>query len=72
MNAFDKDYIKTHYPDLLTEHILSSRGKITMAEVLEKKRAIKPTHGTIHGLSKKPVSLKPLEFMVYSRAGMPK
>lgn len=72
MNAFHKDYIKTHYPDLLNDHILSSKGKITMAEVLEKKRAAKPTHGTLHGLSRKEVSLKPLEFMVYSRAGMPK
>ena len=43
-----------------------------MSEILEKKRAVKPTHGTLHGLSKKEVSLKPLEFLVYSRAGMPK
>ena len=72
MNAFHPDFIKTYYPTLLNDHIISSRGKISMSEILEKKRAVKPTHVTLHGLSKKEVSLKPLEFLVYSRAGMPK
>jgi hypothetical protein len=72
MNVFHPEYIRTYHPDLLKDHILSSRGSIAMTKYVEKKRLEKPSHGTLLGVSKKPISLKPLEFFVYSRAGAPK
>ena len=73
MNAFDKNFIKTFYPNLMKEQIMSTKGKIAMAEVTRKKRLANPDHGKVNYTPKAtPVSLKPLDFMIYSRAGMPK
>jgi hypothetical protein len=73
MNAFHPDYIKTYYPDFMKDQIMSTKGKIAMAEVTRKKRLANPDHGKVNYVPKAtPVSLKPLEFMIYSRAGMPK
>lgn len=72
MNAFHPDFIKTHYPDLMKDHITSSKGSLALAQYVEKKRLENPTHGTIHGVTKNPHRLMPKTFAVYSRAGMPK
>ena len=72
MNAFHKDFIKTHYPDLMKDHIQSSKNSLAMTQYVEKKRLEKPHHGTIQGVTKNPQMLMPKTFAVYSRAGMPK
>ena len=73
MNAFHPNYIKTFYPDLMKDQIMSTKGKIAMAEVTRKKRLENPDHGKVNYKTKaNPVSLKPLDFMIFSRAGMPK
>ena len=73
MNAFHPDYIKTYYPDLLKEQIISSKGKKSMEDVMRKKRLENADYGKVQRTPKATlVSLKPLEFMYYSRAGAPK
>lgn len=73
MNAFHPEYIKTYYPDFMKDHILSSKGTMTMSKIVEEKRRANPSHGTLHGISKiTPVALKPKDFMIFSRAGAPK
>lgn len=72
MNAFHPDFIKTHYPDFMKDHITSSKGSMAMTQYVEKKRLEKPNHGTIHGVTNDPHRLMPKTFAVYSRAGMPK
>lgn len=72
INAFHPDFIKTHYPDFMRSFRIDSRNKQagqTLTEYVDKVRKKKPLHGTLSGISKKQISLKPLEFMVYSRAG---
>lgn len=71
MNAFHPDYIKTFYPNFWTEQALASRNSQAMTAFVEKRRKLKPTHGTL-AISKKVVSLKPLDFLVFFKAGMPK
>ncbi len=72
MNAFHPEFIKTHYPDFMKDHITSSKGSMAMTQYVEKKRLEKPNHGTIHGVTKNDAMLMPKTFAVYSRAGMPK
>lgn len=72
MNAFHPDFIKTYYPDLMKEQILSSKGKVAMEEIMRKKRLENANYGKVQHSLKAPVSLKPLEFLVYSKAGAPK
>lgn len=72
MNAFDKDYIKTHYPNLLNDHITSSKISLGMSKFVEEKRAHNPNHGRVKGATNTNDLLLPKQFAVYSRAGMPK
>ena len=72
MNAFHPEFIKTHYPDLMKDHIQSSKNSLAMTQHVEKKRLEKPNHGTISGFSHTKEILLPKTFAVYSRAGMPK
>lgn len=72
VNAFHKDYVKTYMPEFLKAIRLESKqtaaGQVLSAYV-DETRKTKPMHGTLSGISKNQVSLKPLEFMYYSRAG---
>lgn len=72
MNAFDKDYIKTHYPELLKDHITSSKISMGMTKFVEERRTENPNHGRIRGVTKTEDALLPKKFAVYSSAGMPK
>ena len=73
VNAFHPDYMKIHHPTFMKDHILSSKGTMVMSKIVEEKRRLNPSHGTLLGISKiTPVALKPKDFMVFSRAGMPK
>lgn len=72
INAFHPDYVKTYHPEFITSIRTESRQTAagqTLTEFVEKTRKKKPMHGTLSGISKKQVSIKPLEFMYYSRAG---
>ncbi len=73
INAFHKDYMKKHEPKFMDSFIKSSQGSVTMSRIVEEKRKINPSHGTLLGISKIVAeNLKPRDFMVYSRAGAPK
>ncbi len=72
INVFHRDYVKTYMPEFLTylrtESRQSAAGK-TLTAFVDDTRKKKPMHGTLSGISKKQVSIKPLEFMYFSRAG---
>ena len=73
MNAFHPDFIKTHYPDLFKDQIINSKISLGASNTVANLRKTKPNHGTLIGVQKAtPVSLKPKEFMIFSRAGAPK
>lgn len=69
MNCFHPDYVKTYMPEFLTGIRAESRqtkAGQTLASYVEQKRKSTPSHGTIHGISKKvlPVhQLRPKEMM---------
>lgn len=71
INAFHPDYIKTYHPNLIKEITSGQVASENMTRVVQQTRKTKPSHGTMMGIAPKktPVSLKPLEFMTYSRAG---
>lgn len=71
MNAFHPDFIKVHYPELLKDHLTSSKISMGMTKFVEEKRTNNPNHGRIKGM-KNDDALLPKTFAVYSRAGMPK
>ena len=73
INAFHPDYIKTYHPEFLQALRIESRQTTagqTLSNYVEETRKKKPLHGTLSGISNKQVSVKPLEFMYYSRAGV--
>ena len=72
INAFHPDYMKTHHPDFWKEFKRNAVNSQKTSEAVTKLRTERPTHGTMFGLTEKSVSLKPLEFLVFSRAGNPK
>lgn len=72
INAFHPDYMETYHPNFWKEFIRNHVISKNTTEAVTKLRAKKPTHGTMFGMSEKAVSLKPLEFLTYSRAGAPK
>lgn len=69
INAFHKDYVKTYEPNLMKGFALQAQNSKTITKEVEKRRATNPTHGTLFGISNKVISLKPTEYMTYSRAG---
>lgn len=70
MNAFHPEYMKTHYPNFWTEQVASSRSVQAMnAAVRNKKRGV--NQNTIN-VGRKVISLKPLDFLVFAKAGVPK
>ena len=82
INAFHPDYIDTYHPEFRSEVRTSARqeeaGK-NVSKYLDKRRETEPSHGTFFGMSDKEASmspkemmLKPTEFHIYQRAGMPK
>ena len=82
INAFHKDYVKTHMPEFLTnlrtESMYTQKGKDLSGHV-ERIRKTKPSHGTVFGISDTAVSVSPKEMMtkrkefhVYAKAGLPK
>lgn len=73
MNAFHPDYVKTYMPEFLKAIRLESKQTAagqTLSAYVDETRKKKPMHGTLSGISNKQVSIKPLEFMYYSRAGV--
>lgn len=71
INAFHPDYMKVHGSSITKELAASSRTSANMTRIVQETRKTKPSHGTMMGIAPKktPVSLKPLDFMTYSRAG---
>ena len=72
MNAFHPKFMATFYPNFWgNAAVLAKKSKI-MTQIVANARKTNPSHGTISGFSKTRVSLKPLEFLIYSRAGIKK
>jgi hypothetical protein len=71
INAFHPDFMKTHYPDFWGTAVADASRSKTMSAIVSKTRQDNPSHGTMIGIRNKTphVSLKPLEFLVYSKAG---
>lgn len=72
INAFHPDYVKTYMQEFLTQLQVESRSTKagqTLSNYVTNQRKQKPMHGTLSGISKNPVSSKPLEFLIFSRAG---
>lgn len=82
INAFHPDYVKTHMPEFLSEVRTSAKKEEAgkgVSKYLDKRRETEPSHGTFFGMSDKEASmspkemmLKPTEFHIYQKAGMPK
>ena len=72
INAFHPDYMKTHEPNFWGTALAGASRSQTMSNIVTATRLKNPSHGTLLGISPKitPVSLKPLDFMVYSKAGV--
>ena len=72
INCFHLDYVKTYHPEFLESMRIESRQTAAgqaMTNFVDKTRKKKPMHGTLSGISAKSISIKPLEFMYFSRAG---
>lgn len=72
INAFHPDFMKTHHPNFWGTAIADASRSQTMSTIVAKTRQKNPAHGTMLGISNKvtPVTLKPLDMMIYSRAGV--
>lgn len=73
INAFHPLFVQTYMPEILKAIRLESKQTTAgqaLTKYVDETRKTKPMHGTLSGVSKKQVSLKPLEFMYYSRAGV--
>lgn len=71
INAFHKDYMKTHEPDFMKSfrtHEANRKAAETLAKHVTNKRKTNPTYGYVHGVTKIPLEMRP--FHVYSRAGV--
>ena len=71
INAFHPDYMKTHEPNFWGTAVADAKRSKTMSNIVSTTRQKNPSHGTMMGISNKTphISLKPLEFLVYSKAG---
>lgn len=70
INAFHKDYMKTHEPDFMKSfrtHEANRRAADTLAKHVASKRKDDPTYGYVHGVSKIPLEMR--TFHIYSKAG---
>jgi hypothetical protein len=79
MNAFDPKYVETYMPEFLTTIRIESsqytNGVINGGKSRASRESVRGKNvDTISAFpkTKARVSLKPTEFLVYSRAGMPK
>ena len=78
INCFHKDYVKTYHPELLSKIRQESFSKLNGEKGGRMVRATR--ENTVSDMkplatfpkTKARVSLEPTEFLVYSRAGMPK
>lgn len=70
INAFHKDYMKTHEPNFMQSFRTveaNRKAAETLAKHVTQKRKSNPAYGYVHGVSKIPLEMR--EFHVYSRAG---
>ena len=77
INCFHPDYVQTYMPEFLSTIRSESAAKLNGEKYGARSRAVREnasvTVNTISVFPKtKRVSLKPTDFLVYSRAGMPK
>jgi hypothetical protein len=89
INAFHPDYMKTHMPDFMKDfrtHEANRNAAAAVSSYVTRQRKVKPSHGTVFGISEKvkavtapahmhrpkAVDLNRTEYHTYSKAGMPK
>lgn len=78
INAFHPDYVQTYMPEFLSTLRSESTAKLNGEKYGARSRAVRENASiTVNTISvfpktKSRVSLKPTEFLIYSKAGMPK
>lgn len=77
VNAFHKDYVSTYMPEFLSTIRSESASKANGEKFGSKSRATRESaNSSVNTISTFPktkrVSIAPTEFLIYSRAGMPK
>jgi len=77
INAFHPDYVKTYMPEFLStiraESIARANGEKFGSRSRATRESVNTSVNTISAFPKtKRVSTAPTEFLIYSRAGMPK
>ena len=74
MNAFHPKFMQTFYPNFWGTAVANAKRSKTMSNIVSSARRKNPSHGTMMGISNKTphISLKPLDFLVFSRAGYAK
>jgi hypothetical protein len=89
INAFHPLFIKTHMPNFLKDfrtHEANRQAAAAVSSYVTKQRKVKPSHGTLFGISDKvtavttpahmhrpkAVNLDRTEYHTYAKAGMPK
>lgn len=89
INAFHKDYIKVHEPDFMKDfrtHEANRQAAAAVSTYVTRQRKVKPSHGTLFGISDKVTAvtrpahmnrpraelLERKEYHTYAKAGMPK
>jgi hypothetical protein len=89
IDAFHPDYMKTHEPNFMKDfrtHEANRQAAAAVSSYVTRQRKVKPSHGTVFGISEKvkavtapahmhrpkAVSLERTEYHTYSKAGAPK
>jgi len=89
INAFHPDFMKTHMPDFMKDfrtHEANRNAAAAVSSYVTRQRKVKPSHGTVFGISEKvkavtapahmhrpkAVDLNRTEYHTYSKAGAPK
>lgn len=89
INAFHPDFMKTHMPDFMKDfrtHEANRQAAAAVSSYVAKQRKVKPSHGTVFGISNKVTEvstpaymhrpkadlIKRKEYHTYAKAGMPK
>jgi hypothetical protein len=70
INAFHPDFVKTHMPEFLTKiRTDESRAKSShsLTTYVEKRRVDKPSHGSVYGMSNKPISAFPKKLVMHRK-----
>ena len=70
INAFHPDFVKTHMPEFLSQirtNEARAKASHTLTTFVEKRRVEKPSHGSVYGISSKPISAFPKKLVMHRK-----